>query len=656
MSSQLRGRCHFMRSWLANHGGKAPVGNGRVAFAKVAGAVRLTPSLPRLFHQPSALLSSRLAVRCLVSSADNDSAMKLGETKPKNDEIKLFAALQPTQPKPPLQLMGRVLGERWFGTYSPQKSPQNRRGFLEIEKFQTIEQAANAAFNPTQTAVAVDGEDGRRALVGTYSPQKPPQNSKELFMNNFETIEQAADAAFDKLNELNPRSLSSFWSRVSQLTAPKYQRNIRSKQELEDSHRHRLKHELESIFVKTMGEITKFGPRDLAQTSLGFAKVVKIVDYQGSQRRLHGTQQILHDILVGQQSQQRQKIIFQTIAEASLPVISQFDGRCLSNLAYANAIVGSAPVFGDGGTLFDSIAEASIPILQNAIVGSAPVFGDGGTLFDSIAEASIPILQKFEPQEISNMVWSFEKVGSSNPRLFEKVAEHIVSLNHLGKFKPQELSNILLAFAKAVESNPCLFEKVSDQIITLDLNSFNPQDLSNVVWAFAKSEESNPMLFKKVADQIITRDLNSFKPQNLSNVVWAFARARESNPILFKRVAEHLISLDLNSFEPQHVSNTIWAFSKAGESNQSLFNKVADHILALDTLDAFNPKDCTQLLWGFAVANIPHGPLYDRVAAHANQFDFAAMDKRSKKMLLFAYETAEKSKRQKRGKSGKKAS
>jgi len=68
-----------------------------------------------------------------------------------------------------------------------------------------------------------------------------------------------------------------------------------------------------------------------------------------------------------------------------------------------------------------------------------------------IAKQSISFLRKFEPQSISNMAWAFEKVGSSNPQLFDGVSNSIAAMTNLGHFKPQELANIGMAFAKAEE-------------------------------------------------------------------------------------------------------------------------------------------------------------------------------------------------------------
>ena len=57
-----------------------------------------------------------------------------------------------------------------------------------------------------------------------------------------------------------------------------------------------------------------------------------------------------------------------------------------------------------------------------AIAGFDPVLEDGSSLLHHVSKESIPILRKFAPQGLSNMVWAFEKVGSSSPQLFDAMA------------------------------------------------------------------------------------------------------------------------------------------------------------------------------------------------------------------------------------------
>ena len=66
------------------------------------------------------------------------------------------------------------------------------------------------------------------------------QKRGTLIMKDFRTIEEAANIAFNDLEKLNPRSLSSFWTRVSQLMDPRNQKSKHAKQNLTESQGNQL--------------------------------------------------------------------------------------------------------------------------------------------------------------------------------------------------------------------------------------------------------------------------------------------------------------------------------------------------------------------------------------------------------------------------------
>mmetsp|Transcript_33227 Transcript_33227/g.69905 ORF Transcript_33227/g.69905 Transcript_33227/m.69905 type:complete len:883 (+) Transcript_33227:64-2712(+) len=423
--------------------------------------------------------------------------------------------------------------------------------------------------------------------------------SKGPDMRNCQSIEEIAQMAHDNLDNMWLRDISAFWTLVSRMIKNNNHRgdhhNRHGTEDQQQQQLQQLTRQLNSVFILTMDSLQTFGPRELAQTAIGFARIANTLDNGGRNQFRGNPHKILQGIIVGQQSQQKD-FIFQSIANASMPALSKFDAQCLCNLAYANAIAGSVPAFGDGSTLFDRIAKNGIRKIM-----------------------------QFKPQELANVVWSFEKVGQSNPRLFEEVADQILSLDDIGKFKPQELSNIVLAFAKAGEKNPELFRKLAEHMVALpDFGWFNSQDLSTIVWSFAKAEESNPTapLFKKVADHIVALDhLHSFQPRHISMIVWAYATAKDSNQRLFGKVADHIIALDnLSAFKPQELSSILLAFAKAGESNPRLFTKVADHV-SHQNLREFNSQALSNLLWACAKCGEPNPMCFKKVADHLVELD-----------------------------------
>ena len=70
------------------------------------------------------------------------------------------------------------------------------------------------------------------------------------------------------------------------------------------------------------------------------------------------------------------------------------------------------------------------------------------------------------------------------------------------------------AYAKAEVSHPGLFEKTADHIISLDtLQDFNSQHIAIIVWAFAKAKISHPHLYQKMANHIV--ELAGLRPAEL---------------------------------------------------------------------------------------------------------------------------------------------
>ena len=489
---------------------------------------------------------------------------------------------------------GKASGYKWLGNQGHGKG-ENSLGVRSSSTW-------SSCYHPraSQSKLLSDQTMATKSLVHLMSSSSIANTGKGFIdMRTCHTIEEAAEESFRVLNDLNPRNLVSFWSRVCQLVDSKRQ----TTQPNRTPDEYQLALHLNAVFVKTLAEMRRFSPKDLAQTAKDFAAISACGAEGGAARRRprrgqrysQGTpQQILHEILVGEQLQ-HQKVAFESIANVSVHSISKFDAQSLSNLAYANAIVGLVPILEDGTTLFDRIADKCIPLLRD-----------------------------FEPQALSNLVWSFDKVAASNPVLFEKVAEEI-SERHVGKFKPRHLSDILLAYTKLAESNQRLFKRIGDHLVTLEnLKGFDSQACSNLLWVLAKTGEAHPRLFTTVAEYIISLDslysfnahdnLHRFDSQTLANTLEAFATAEVSHPRLFTRLADHIVSnANLYSFTSQSLSIMPWAFAKSGESHPKLFETIADHIVALDDLNSFDAQDCSRILWAYASAGIFHRQLFDKI-------------------------------------------
>ena len=89
----------------------------------------------------------------------------------------------------------------------------------------------------------------------------------------------------------------------------------------------------------------------------------------------------------------KKEIVFQSIASAAVPLLSQFDAQGYANVAYACAIAGCLPRV-NGQSLFDHITDAV---------------------------ASIEDMTNFTPQNLTNLMWAFASAKNYSKRLCEYI-------------------------------------------------------------------------------------------------------------------------------------------------------------------------------------------------------------------------------------------
>jgi len=130
----------------------------------------------------------------------------------------------------------------------------------------------------------------------------------------------------------------------------------------------------------------------------------------------------------------------------------------------------------------------------------------------------------FNPQDLSITVWAYATAGEPHPLLFKKFATHIVNeLGDLHDFIPQHLTNILWSYAKVGEHKYTdLFDKIARVIVKRDLASFELRNLSITAWSFATVNILHSTLFDNISDAAISRKCE-LQTQDTTNLLWAFA-------------------------------------------------------------------------------------------------------------------------------------
>ena len=235
-------------------------------------------------------------------------------------------------------------------------------------------------------------------------------------MRQCKTIEELVHLANDNLDTISSRTIAAFWSLLE-----KHVQNHRggnSRAQLNEQHAKILYNTMENMYI--------FDGRDIATVAISLEKIMKQVESRGQRADTGSLYHILHNLLVGINSEKKH-YIFSEIAVHAIPILSDFEARHLSNLIYS---------FG--------FAEY------------VPNVEDGRTILDVLALEAMSKLQYFNSQDLSNMLWSYAKLESSNSLLFKAAGDLIVVMNDLSEFKPQELSNIVWSYATARESHPQL--------------------------------------------------------------------------------------------------------------------------------------------------------------------------------------------------------
>ena len=196
-------------------------------------------------------------------------------------------------------------------------------------------------------------------------------------MRQCNTIEELVHLAYNHLDTISLRDIAAFWSSLAKLVQNHRGGNSRAQ----------LNEQLAEILYNTMESVYKFDGRDIATVAISLAKIMKQVEFHGQRADTGSLHRILHNLLVGINFDNKH-YIFSEIAVHAIPILSKFEARHLSNLIYS---------FG--------FAEY------------VPKVEGGRTILDVLALEAMSKLNHFNPQGLSNMLWSYTKLESSNSLL-----------------------------------------------------------------------------------------------------------------------------------------------------------------------------------------------------------------------------------------------
>jgi hypothetical protein len=225
-------------------------------------------------------------------------------------------------------------------------------------------------------------------------------------------------------------------------------------------------------------------------------------------------------------------------------------------------------------------------------------------LMAELAKISELEFANFQPQGLSNLIWSFARLEvQPSQRWMDSFLQACVSL--LGTFKPQELSIVMWSLAKLKFrlTSGKLLDFLS--LVQARLPSYCSHSLSNVLWSLSTSEyrPEDAWLHAVANEMAKPKKLETFTPQGLSQSLWALATFKYQPNLEFKQLVAARVShvlLSCNSIDlatlayayaalrmppdeqlylrlqratlkqmhellPSHLAKTTWAFAKLGK-------------------------------------------------------------------------------------------
>lgn len=282
-----------------------------------------------------------------------------------------------------------------------------------------------------------------------------------------------------------------------------------------------------------------------------------------------------------------------------------FKPQELSNSLWAMATAGIN--LGKDKDAFDTslVPEAIRPRVQDPVT----------RCFAIAADELMRRPHEFKSQEIKDVLWSFSKVGIRHPRLFKRIAEHLVGGDSNDDDNTNNYSN------KQAALPPRSFD------------SYSPQGLGNTAWAYARQAQ--------LSEEVVDRIGKGALATSLSNgrlAVYTTSYFDIGETLLhrfFSALAEADLRLhdNLSKLKPQDLSNTAWTFAVLGLRHSAFCDAAKRQLVermerlvyakqgkALSTArDAFKGQELSNLLWALATLDIPAGDILSCVGEYMHK-------------------------------------
>eukprot|EP00803_Ostreobium_quekettii_P009551 evm.model.scf_85EXC.8 EVM.evm.TU.scf_85EXC.8 scf_85EXC:58931-61486(+) len=318
-----------------------------------------------------------------------------------------------------------------------------------------------------------------------------------------------------------------------------------------------------------------------------------------------------------------------------------------SNLFWAYGKAGLTPEgFGEKmlPSLLPKLKTFSLRSLVHIVWTCATLDHSDDKLFLEISDQALRPgrLAKAAIQSISNMLWSFAKMGCFPDALFAKVLENVsqrgsdmnvVDLAHVfwsvARYVTHKVeSTVDLVTAEDQDSEyafviqKCGLEEIVVQLSYMAMemaHQLGTQELPSIFWAVGTLRRNDTLLLGTLATRAIEMN-QSMKPWSIAVVCWGVASVRYCDPSLMDCLAARGIECLKNPglrrlFFPQTTAMICYGFGSLNHASSAVSRKFLVMLgdRALESVEDLSNQALATISWSLAAAGCLHCELFDKL-------------------------------------------
>ena len=408
------------------------------------------------------------------------------------------------------------------------------------------------------------------------------------------------DEAIDAIIIAAPSQIAHFWSRVSKLLT--WNGGCGGSSEIGPSGGEKLRH-LYQVTVR----LRAWHPRELSTLAYAMGKMISHLQTRNGARN----ESMMNVLMENKDTPKRD--VFQCIANASVPLLQQddYNTRCISNVAYAFALVGIDP---------DTVGQQ--------------------TFMEDLGQECLRKLRSFNVQDLSNMLWALVRTNKATDAMLIVMAEKCANLLERCTPCPVELGMLSMSFGKSglAQHAPRGPARAAEVYVSIAraarpmLHKFKAQELSHLVYGCSLAScvprfGDGSDLFTEVAREVLPRLRSarssvmrqgpmSFLPLEICTLTLAFAKAglEQTEEILFQAICDFILPV-LPDLETQGLSNLAYSLALVdyipiAHDGHALIEHIAYEAIHCETeamprIRSFNAQELSNLVWAYVSISSP---------------------------------------------------